>query len=247
MNTVEQDRTDETWRNMDPSERDKFDRIASSWWDPEGESRPLHELNPARVRFVSERAELPGRKVIDVGCGGGILSEALAALDAQVTGIDVAAKALAVARLHLHESELQVDYRESTAERFAAEHPQQFDVVTCMELLEHVPEPLSVTRACADLLKPGGHAFFSTLNRTPLAFGLAIVGAEHLARLLPKGTHQYERFIRPSELLTWLRASGLEPQEVCGLHYNPLTRTARLGGSVAVNYLVHARKRAAAE
>lgn len=228
--------------NVDPAERDKFDRIAAGWWDPEGESRPLHELNPARVRFVNERAPLAGRQLIDVGCGGGILSEALAALQARVTGIDIAAKALEVARLHLLESDLEVDYVESTAEQFAESHPGAFEVLTCMELLEHVPDPRSVIGACAELLQPGGQAFFSTLNRTPAAFALAIVGAEHIARLIPRGTHQYERFIRPSELLAWLRAAGFQVHEVKGLHYNPVTRTARLGGHVAVNYLVHAQK-----
>ena len=228
--------------NYDPSERDKFDRIASSWWDPEGESRPLHELNPARVRFVRERAQLKDADVLDVGCGGGILSEALAREEARVTGIDIAAKALSVAKLHLLESGLEVDYRESTAEQFAEGHAGTFDVLTCMELLEHVPDPASVVSACAELLRAGGHCFLSTLNRTPVAFALAIVGAEHVVQLLPKGTHQYDRFIKPSELTGWLRAAGLEPLEVCGLHYNPLTRTTRLGGNVAVNYLVHAQK-----
>jgi len=228
--------------NIDRSEQEKFDRLAAGWWDPEGESRPLHELNPARVRFVEERTVLKGRTLADIGCGGGILSEALAAQGAHVTGIDIAGKALAVARLHLHESGLQVDYVQSTAEAFAESNGGVFDVLTCMELLEHVPDPRSVLRACADLLKPGGDAFLSTLNRTPAAFALAILGAEYVARLLPRGTHHYERFIRPSEMLEWLRLAGLEPLEVRGLHYNPLTRTARVGGSVAVNYLVHARK-----
>jgi 2-polyprenyl-6-hydroxyphenyl methylase/3-demethylubiquinone-9 3-methyltransferase len=232
--------------NYDASERDKFNRLAASWWDPEGESRPLHELNPARLRFVAERAVLDGRTALDVGCGGGLLTEALAAAGAKVTGIDIAEQALAVARLHLHESKFDVSYIESTAEQFASEARCQFDLVTCMELLEHVPDPGSVISACASLTRPGGDVFFSTLNRTPAAFALAIVGAEHIARLLPRGTHQYDRFIRPSELLAWTRAAGLEPAEVTGLHYNPLTRTARVGGHVSVNYLVHARKPALA-
>lgn len=228
--------------NVDPVERAHFDELASSWWDPEGPSRPLHELNPARLRFVAERCELEGASLVDVGCGGGIFSEALANAGADVTGLDIAAKALAVARLHLHESGQEVDYLETTAEAHAESAPASADVVTCMELLEHVPDPQSVVNACAAMLKPGGQAFFSTINRTPAAFALAIVGAEHLARLLPVGTHRYDRFIRPSELASALRRAGLETREIKGLHYNPLTRTARLGGSVAVNYLVHASK-----
>ncbi len=228
--------------NIDPAERERFDALAASWWDPEGDSRPLHELNPARLRFVAERCALEGAKLVDVGCGGGLFSEALASSGASVIGLDIATRALAVARLHLHESGLEVDYRESTAEAHAAEHAGEADVVTCMEMLEHVPDPGAVIQACAAMLKPGGQAFFSTINRTPAAFGLAIVGAEHLVRLLPVGTHRYDRFIRPSELLASLRQAGLEPRAVKGLHYNPLTRTARLGGNVAVNYLVHATK-----
>jgi len=234
--------SDSTMANVDPAERAKFDELANSWWDPEGESRPLHELNPARLKFVQERAALKGATVIDVGCGGGILSESLAAAGAKVTGLDVAKKALQVARLHLHESGLQVRYVETTGEAYADEAPGTADVVTCMEMLEHVPDPQAVLNAIGRMLKPGGHAFFSTLNRTPAAFALAIVGAEHLARLLPVGTHRYDRFIRPSELSEGLRRAGLRPQAIKGLHYNPLTRTARLGGNVAVNYLVHAQR-----
>lgn len=228
--------------NLDPAEQRRFDALAASWWDPEGESRPLHELNPARLRFITEHVDLDGRRVVDIGCGGGILSEALAAQGAEVIGIDIAAQALAVARLHLHESELQVDYRAATAEQHAAANPASCEIVTCMELLEHVPEPVSVLRACADLLKPGGSCFLSTLNRTPASFAMAIVGAEHIMGLIPKGTHRYDRFIRPSELAAWLRASGLELQAMRGLHYNPFTRTARLGGRLDVNYLAYATK-----
>lgn len=234
--------TDPEQLNVDPAERARFDRLAASWWDPQGQSRPLHDLNPARLRFVSDRCTLAGAQLVDVGCGGGIFAEALAASGASVTGLDIAAKALAVARLHLHESGLEVDYRESTAEAHAVEHPASADVVTCMEMLEHVPDPQSVIDACAEMLRPGGEAFFSTINRTPAAFALAIVGAEHLARLLPVGTHRYDRFIRPSELTAALRRAGLEPRAVKGLHYNPLTGTARVGGAVAVNYLVHATR-----
>ncbi|NRB70323.1 MAG: bifunctional 2-polyprenyl-6-hydroxyphenol methylase/3-demethylubiquinol 3-O-methyltransferase UbiG [Xanthomonadales bacterium] len=228
--------------NVDPQERRKFDHLAASWWDPEGESRPLHEINPARLRFVQERCRLTDARAIDVGCGGGILSEALAAAGARVTGLDIAERALAVARLHLHESELSVDYQCMTAEAFAAASPGQADLVTCMELLEHVPDPAAVVSACAGMLKAGGDLFLSTLNRTPAAFALAIVGAEHIARLVPRGTHRYDRFIRPSELSAWLRAAGLEVCEITGLHYNPISRSAALGGSVGVNYLLHARK-----
>jgi len=228
--------------NIDPSERQKFDSIATGWWDPEGPFRPLHDLNPARLKFVAERAELNGADVIDVGCGGGILAESLARAGANVTGIDVASRVLATARLHLHESKLDIDYREQTVEATAREERGRYDIVTCMEMLEHVPDPASVIQALADLLKPGGHAFLSTLNRTPLAFALGIVGAEYVARLLPRGTHRYDRFIRPSELAAWLRAAGLELRDVTGVHYNPLTRSVMLGGNVRVNYLVHAEK-----
>ena len=234
--------TAQTERNIDSTERDKFDAIASGWWDPEGPFRPLHELNPARLKFVSDRADLDGARVVDVGCGGGILAESLARKGATVTGIDVAPKVLATAKLHLFESGLSVEYREVTVEDLAAESAGEFDVVTCMEMLEHVPEPDSIIRAVHRLLKPGGHAFFSTLNRTPLAFALGIVGAEHVARLLPRGTHRYDRFIRPSELSAWSRDAGLEVRDIVGLHYNPLLRSVRLGGNVQVNYLLHAEK-----
>lgn len=229
-------------RNIDHAEQEKFDAIASGWWDPEGPFRPLHDLNPARLRYIAERSTIEGAAVVDVGCGGGILAEALALNGGQVTGIDVASRTLAVARLHLHESGLDVDYREVTVEDLAQESPAAFDIVTCMEMLEHVPDPASIVCSVHDLLKPGGHAFFSTLNRTPLAFVLGIVGAEHIARLLPRGTHRYDRFIRPSELSAWIRAADLELRDITGLHYNPLTRSVMLGGNVQVNYLVHAVK-----
>jgi len=229
-------------RNIDDSERDKFDSIASGWWDPEGPFRPLHELNPARLKFIADRADIEAAAILDVGCGGGILAESLARKGGRVTGIDVASRVLATAKLHLHESGMEVDYRETTVEDLAGEAPGQFDIVTCMEMLEHVPEPVSIARAVSALLKPGGNAFFSTLNRTPLAFALGIIGAEHIARLLPRGTHRYDRFIRPSELSGWLRGEGLVVRDIVGLHYNPLTRSVMLGGNVQVNYLVHAVK-----
>jgi 2-polyprenyl-6-hydroxyphenyl methylase/3-demethylubiquinone-9 3-methyltransferase len=232
-------------QNIDRTEQEKFDAVASGWWDPEGPFRPLHDLNPARLKYVADRTSLDGAAIVDVGCGGGILAESLARKGGQVTGIDVAKRVLATARLHLHESGLDVDYRRITVEELAAESPGAFDVVTCMEMLEHVPDPPSIVRSIHQLLKPGGQAFFSTLNRTPLAFLLGIVGAEHIARLLPRGTHRYDRFIRPSELGAWVRAAGLQLQDVTGMHYNPLTRSVMLGGNVQVNYLAHASKPAA--
>ncbi|MCQ4163690.1 bifunctional 2-polyprenyl-6-hydroxyphenol methylase/3-demethylubiquinol 3-O-methyltransferase UbiG [Tahibacter harae] len=228
--------------NVDRSETAKFDRLASRWWDPNGESRPLHDLNPVRLAYVAERCSLRGARVLDVGCGGGLLSEALAAAGAQVTAIDLAPGVLDVARLHLYESNLTVDYREISVEALAAEMPAGFDAVTCMEMLEHVPDPGSVVEACARLLRPGGRFFASTLNRTPQAFALGIVGAEYLLRLLPRGTHHYSQFIKPSEMAAALRQAGLELEDLRGLDYNPLTRRASLKASVAVNYLVSAVK-----
>lgn len=228
--------------NFDPAEQQKFDSIAATWWDPDGESRPLHDLNPARLAYITERADLKDNNVIDVGCGGGILSESMAMQGASVTGIDIAAKALSVARLHLHESGCKVDYQEATAESWAEQHPASAAVVTCMEMLEHVPEPASVVAACASMLEAGGHLFMSTLNRNPASFAVAILGGEHIARIIPRGTHQYDRFIKPSELCQWLRAAGMKVEEITGIHYNPLERTARTGGHVHVNYLIHATK-----
>ena len=228
--------------NFDPAEQQKFDSIAATWWDPDGESRPLHDLNPARLAYITERVDLKDNNVIDVGCGGGILSESMAMQGASVTGIDIAAKALSVARLHLHESGCKVDYQEATAESWAEQHPASAGVVTCMEMLEHVPEPASVVAACASMLEAGGHLFMSTLNRNPAAFAVAILGGEHITRIIPRGTHQYDRFIKPSELCQWLRAAGMKVEEITGIHYNPLERTARTGGHVHVNYLIHATK-----
>ena len=228
--------------NVNPAEVAKFERLASRWWDSEGESRPLHDLNPVRLGYIAERAVLKGARVVDVGCGGGLLSEAMARAGADVVGIDLAPAVLEVARLHLLESGLKVDYRETGAEALAQAVGGQFDVVTCLEMLEHVPDPASVIRACADLLRPGGRLFVSTLNRTPRSFATAIVGAEYVMRLLPRGTHHYARFIKPSELGADLRAAGLVLEDLRGIGYNPLTRKAWLSDSVAVNYLACAVK-----
>jgi 2-polyprenyl-6-hydroxyphenyl methylase/3-demethylubiquinone-9 3-methyltransferase len=228
--------------NVDPAEIARFGQLAARWWDPNGEARPLHDLNPARLGYVAERVKLDGAEVLDVGCGGGLLSEALASRGARVTALDLSPEVLEAARLHLYESGLKVDYREQSVESLADECPARFDVITCMEMLEHVPDPASVVEACARLLKPGGRLFLSTLNRTPAAFGLAIVGAEYLMRLLPRGTHRYAQFIRPSELAGAIRGAGLELEDVSGLHYNPLTRSATVGGHTQVNYLACAVK-----
>ena len=228
--------------NVDPAELEKFSKLATSWWDPHGPSRALHDLNPARLDYVREFATLKGARVLDLGCGGGLLSEALAREGADVVGIDLATDVVEVAKLHLHESGQHVDYRETSAEALAEAEPESFDVVCCMEMLEHVPDPASVLAASARLLKPGGKYFASTINRTPAAFALAIVGAEYLARLLPKGTHDYSQFIRPSEFAAWVRAAGLSLADVRGLAYDPILRRGRLTSITAVNYLVHAEK-----
>ncbi|UXI70035.1 bifunctional 2-polyprenyl-6-hydroxyphenol methylase/3-demethylubiquinol 3-O-methyltransferase UbiG [Tahibacter amnicola] len=228
--------------NVDPAETAKFDRLAHRWWDPDGESRPLHDLNPVRLAYVAERVALRGARVLDVGCGGGLLSEALARSGADVTGIDLAPNVLDVARMHLFESGLSVNYRQISTEDLAREAPGSFDVITCMEMLEHVPDPDSVIQACATLLKPGGRFFASTLNRTPQAFAVAILGAEYALRLLPRGTHHYAQFIRPSELAASLRRAELELEDVSGMDYNPWTRRAKLTPTVSVNYLVSAGK-----
>ncbi|MEJ2059544.1 MAG: bifunctional 2-polyprenyl-6-hydroxyphenol methylase/3-demethylubiquinol 3-O-methyltransferase UbiG [Gammaproteobacteria bacterium] len=228
--------------NVDHNEISKFDEIAHRWWDMQGEFKPLHEINPLRLDYVEARAgSLAGRHVADVGCGGGILAEGMAARGARVTGIDMAESPLNVARLHAMESGLEIDYRWITAEGLAAEMTHSFDVVTCMEMLEHVPDPGSVIRACAQLVKPGGHVFLSTINRNPKSFLFAIVGAEYVLGMLPRGTHEFARFIRPSELGAWVREAGLEVQDITGMSYNPLTREYRLGRDVDVNYLVHTR------
>jgi 2-polyprenyl-6-hydroxyphenyl methylase/3-demethylubiquinone-9 3-methyltransferase len=228
--------------NVDLAELAKFDSFASRWWDTEGDFRPLHQINPLRLDWIRQQVKLAGRKVVDIGCGGGILTESMSAANATVTGIDMAEGPLAVARLHQHESGADVDYRQCTAEELAAAEPEHYDIVTCLEMLEHVPDPSAVIRSCAELLKPGGQVFFSTINRNPKSFLFAIVGAEYILRLLPSGTHEYDKFIRPSELETWARAAGLELQASIGLQYNPLTKVYSLGPNVDVNYLMSFRR-----
>ena len=225
--------------NVDPAEVSKFEELASRWWDPHSEFKPLHEINPLRLDYIDARIGLGGKAVLDVGCGGGILSESMAARGAIVTGIDMGRAPLEVARLHLLETGQQVDYQQIAAEQLAAERAGQFDVVTCMEMLEHVPDPESVVRACAQLVKPGGQVFFSTINRNPKSYLFAIIGAEYLLRMLPQGTHDYAKFIRPSELARWTRAAGLQTQDITGLTYNPLNGIYRLDPrDVDVNYMI---------
>ncbi len=228
--------------NADSAELAKFAALAQSWWDPRGPSRPLHDLNPLRLEYVARSAGLAGRSALDVGCGGGLLSEAMARRGARVLGIDLGREVLEVARLHALESGVQVDYREISAEGLAAERPGEFELVTCMEMLEHVPDPAAALHALATLVRPGGDLIVSTLNRHPRAFAVAIVGAEYLARMLPRGTHEYLKFIRPSELARWGREAGLELNDLTGLSYNPLTRAFRLSEDTRVNYLAHFRR-----
>ncbi|PWK87654.1 bifunctional 2-polyprenyl-6-hydroxyphenol methylase/3-demethylubiquinol 3-O-methyltransferase UbiG [Fulvimonas soli] len=228
--------------NVSPEEIARFGKLAARWWDPDGESRPLHDLNPVRFGYVAARVDLRGARVADVGCGGGLLSEALARAGAQVVGIDLGEKVIEVARLHLYESDLQVDYRVQSSAALAAAEPGGFDAACCMELVEHVPDPAALVADLAAMLKPGGRLFMSTLNRTPAAFGAAILGAEYALRLLPRGTHHYAQFLRPSELARLLRHAGLELEDISGLAYNPLTRKAALSRITAVNYLLCARK-----
>ncbi|MCU0942629.1 MAG: bifunctional 2-polyprenyl-6-hydroxyphenol methylase/3-demethylubiquinol 3-O-methyltransferase UbiG [Hydrogenophaga sp.] len=229
--------------NADPAELAKFSDLAHRWWDPESEFRPLHQINPLRLDWIDTLAPIQGKRVLDVGCGGGILSDAMARRGADVTGIDLATKALRVAQLHALEAATpNVRYLETSAEALASEQPGSFDVVTCMEMLEHVPDPSSVVRACSELVKPGGWVFFSTINRNPKSFLFAIVGAEYVLRLLPRGTHEYAKFIRPSELAGHCRATGLELLHTKGMEYNPLTRRYWLSGDTSVNYLLATRK-----
>ncbi|MCL2590363.1 MAG: bifunctional 2-polyprenyl-6-hydroxyphenol methylase/3-demethylubiquinol 3-O-methyltransferase UbiG [Betaproteobacteria bacterium] len=228
--------------NNDPSELDKFSDLAHRWWDPTSEFRPLHEINPLRLAWINTLAGLSGKKVLDVGCGGGILAESMATCGAEVTGIDLSEKALGAARLHLFESELKIDYQHISAEALAETHAGQFDVVTCMEMLEHVPDPASTVTACARLVGPGGYVFFSTLNRNPKSFLFAIIGAEYVLKLLPHGMHDYNRFIKPSELARFCRDAGLVTAAMSGLSYNPFTRAYSLGSDSSVNYMVQARR-----
>jgi len=228
--------------NIDDSEIAKFSEMAHRWWDPNSEFRPLHEINPLRLDYIDSRCGLAGKKVLDVGCGGGILSEAMASRGAQVTGIDAGSKALAVAKLHQHESGIELEYLQSTAEEHAELRPGHYDVVTCMELLEHVPDPSSVISACAALLAPGGQAFFSTINRNPKSYLFAIIGAEYVLRMLPRGTHDYAKFIRPSELGQWAMAADLELVDLAGMSYNPLTTNYSLGSDIDVNYIACCHK-----
>jgi 2-polyprenyl-6-hydroxyphenyl methylase/3-demethylubiquinone-9 3-methyltransferase len=226
-------------QNVDPEEIAKFEALAARWWDPTGEFKPLHDLNPLRLQFIDQRADLNGKRVLDIGCGGGILAEAMAALGAEVTGIDLGQAPLTVAKLHLKESGRHVAYQQISAEELAQQRPGAFDVVTCMEMLEHVPDPASTINACSRLVKPGGQVFFSTINRNPKSWLFAIVGAEYVLNLLPRGTHDYMKFIKPSELERWARHAGLGIRELTGMHYNPLTRHYSLGPGVDVNYFAY--------
>ena len=228
--------------NVDQSEIDKFSALAHRWWDPTSEFKPLHAINPLRLGWIKSVTSLTGKKVLDVGCGGGILAESLSKAGGIVTGIDLSNKALKVAELHQLESNTSVQYRSISAEDLAKEEPEQYDVVTCMEMLEHVPDPSSVVQACATLCKPGGRIFFSTLNRNPKSYLFAIIGAEYVLRLLPKGTHEYDKFIKPSELAGFTRQAGLELLEIKGMTYNPLTQIYRLGSDTDVNYMIASRK-----
>jgi 2-polyprenyl-6-hydroxyphenyl methylase/3-demethylubiquinone-9 3-methyltransferase len=228
--------------NADPIEIEKFSQLAHRWWDANSEFKPLHEINPLRLNYINRIVSISGKTVLDVGCGGGILSESMAGLGAQVTGIDLGEKPLQVAKLHLLESGKQVDYRKIAVEAFAAERPASFDVVTCMEMLEHVPDPQSVVRACSQLVKPGGHVFFSTLNRNPKSYLLSIIGAEYVLNMLPRGTHDYAKFIKPSELAQFCRNSGLSISDLTGMSYNPLNKVYSLGKDTDVNYMVACRR-----
>ena len=226
--------------NADPAELDKFGELAHRWWDANSEFKPLHDINPLRLDWIDDAIDLSGKRILDVGCGGGLLSEGMAVRGAEVTGIDLSEKPLGVAKLHLLESGQKVNYRKISVERLAEEMPGAFDAVTCLEMLEHVPDPASIVSACARLVKPGGQVFFSTINRNPKAYLFAVIGAEYLLQMLPKGTHDFSRFIKPSELTRWCKQAGLEPDELIGMTYNPLTKRYALGNDTGVNYLIRA-------
>lgn len=229
--------------NIDQHEVNKFNQLAQRWWDRKSEFKPLHDINPLRLQFIEQAVDLENKAVIDVGCGGGILTESLRLRGANVTGIDLAKQVLQVAKLHALESKLEINYQLISAEEMAAQHPAQFDVVTCMELLEHVPDPASLIQACATLVKPGGHLFFSTINRNPKAYLLAILGAEYILRMLPRGTHDYKKFLRPSELDQFLRQAGLSLESMKGISYHPLLRKYQLSTDISVNYMIHCQRR----
>ncbi|PKM22264.1 MAG: bifunctional 3-demethylubiquinol 3-O-methyltransferase/2-polyprenyl-6-hydroxyphenol methylase [Gammaproteobacteria bacterium HGW-Gammaproteobacteria-14] len=229
-------------RNVDAQEIAKFEALAERWWDPTSEFRPLHDINPLRLDYIDQRVGLRGKTVIDIGCGGGLVSEGMARRGAKVTGIDLGEAPLAVARLHAEKDGIEVEYLNITAEEIAAQRAGQYDAVTCLEMLEHVPDPGAVIAACAKLVKPGGQVFFSTINRNPKAFALAIVGAEYILRLLPRGTHEYAKLIKPSELAGWARDAGLQLKDTCGMQYNPFSARASLNRDVSVNYLMHCIK-----
>ena len=228
--------------NFDAAELNKFSALAHKWWDKTSEFKPLHDINPLRLNYINDLVSLKGKAVLDVGCGGGILSESIAEKGAKVTGIDLGEKALKVATLHSLESAITVDYRLVSVETLAAEQPETYDVVTCLEMLEHVPNPASVVAACAKLVKPGGHVFFSTINRNPKAYLFAVIGAEYVLNMLPRGTHDYAKFIKPSELASWVRQAGLSLENQAGMSYNPITQHYSLGSDVSVNYLIHTIK-----
>ncbi len=228
--------------NSDPDEIAKFNSIAQSWWDPQGEFAPLHAINPLRVQFIEKHVQLKDKEIIDIGCGGGLLSESLSQVGGHVTGLDLAPDSLMIAREHAKINHLKINYIESTAEAYAEEHPEEYDIVTCLEMLEHVPDPESIIQACASLAKPGAHLFFSTINRNLKAYLFAVVGAEYLLGLLPKQTHDYDKFIKPSELASWCRKAGLQWHHSLGITYNPITREYSTTHSTDVNYLVHCIK-----
>jgi 2-polyprenyl-6-hydroxyphenyl methylase/3-demethylubiquinone-9 3-methyltransferase len=235
-------KTEEKYSNVDPQEVAKFEAMSTRWWDKEGEFKPLHDLNPSRLEYIRNRADgLEGKLILDVGCGGGILSESMAHVGADVTGIDMGDANLTIAKMHLYESGEKVTYKKITVEELAEAEPGRYDVVTCLEMLEHVPDPASIIKACKQLVKPDGHVFFSTVNRNVKSYAMAIIGAEYIMKLLPKGTHDFKKFIRPAEMDQWIRAAGLKTQHISGMTYNPFTGHCALSDDVDINYLVHAR------